>query len=275
MGVEAKVIADSISPDGQRLITVEANIHRYILAELNTHRQFSRSSQSSRAIPVKKMIERVLTDTAVPVEWGKNVSGMQAKETFKNGEAIHAEAIWRKAAEYAVEQAEKLMQMGIHKQIANRLIEPFMWQRVIITSTEWDNFFNLRAHPDAQPEFREAAYAVRDAIADSKPRSLGYDDWHTPYVTEEEREELGLETLKMISVARCARVSYLNNDGTRDLEKDLELFVRLDTTDPKHSAPCEHVARPCPRDFEGNGHRHFGNLWGWDQYRHILEGMTV
>jgi hypothetical protein len=285
VSIEAKVILDSISPHGQRLTTVEVNIHRFILAEVNTHRQFSRSAQSSRAIPVKKMIERILEDPAIPVEWGKNIAGMQSKELLVNGEAVQAELIWRQAMQSAVEFAEKLMYLGVHKQLANRLIEPFMWQRVIISSTEWDNFFNLRAHPDAQPEFREVAYKILEAYKNSTPQILDYGDWHTPYITEEEYNELDVEARKNVSVARCARVSYLNNDGTRDLEKDLELFTRLDTTEPKHSAPCEHVATPAKTvwsyDFGGDhyidsdGEMLKGNFRGWEQYRHILEGLVV
>lgn len=254
----ASVICDSISPSGARLTTIEVTLHRFVLAELNTHRVFSRNSSSSRAIPINKQIDRVMNNPAVPMEFGANQKGMQASEIVEDTQgALEA---WLSARDAAVEHVRKLLDIGVHKQVTNRLLEPFMWQTVIVSSTEWQNFFSQRCSPLAQPEIRLAAEAMRDAYTGSKPVAVGEGEWHTPYVREEEAD-LDLETKKRISVARCARVSYLTHDGKRDLSADLDLYNRLITADPPHWSPMEHVATP------GEG---LGNFAGWKQLRHIL-----
>lgn len=276
--IQAKVIADS-EIDGQRITTVEATMHRYVLAELNTHRVFSRNSASSRAIPIAKQLKRVKTDTAWPVEWGSNQSGMQAGEPLVGFKAWRAKRAWTKARNAAVRQAKKLEKIGVHKQVTNRLLEPFMWHTIIITSTEWENFFSQRCSPLAQPEIRVAAEAIRDAIRASTPQAT---DVHLPYLQPDEHK-LPLAVKIKICAARCARVSYLTQDGKRNTEKDLELFERLTTAKPPHWSPLEHVAFYAPVNipdgqkigdtnvpskyvniFQGN----FGSFWG--QLRHNL-----
>lgn len=256
----AAVICDSISPAGSRLTTLEVTLHRFVLAELNTHRVFSRNSSSSRAIPIAKQIARVLENPAVPMEFGQNKKGMQAEEIVADTEG--AMAAWLGARDAAVEHVRQLLEIGVHKQVTNRLLEPFMWQTVIVSSTEWQNFFSQRCSPLAQPEIRLAAEAMREAYDASTPTEVAEGGWHTPYVREEEAD-LDLETKKQISVARCARVSYLTHDGKRDLDADLDLYNRLITADPPHWSPMEHVATP------GDGP---GNFDGWKQLRHIIGG---
>ena len=259
----ATIIADSVSPAGIRLTTVEVTLHRFVLAELNTHRVFSRNSASSRAIPVRKQVARVVEDPALPVEFGSNQRGMQAGEPLEGAAADAALAAWLQARDQAVAAVQQLDALGVHKQVTNRLLEPFMWHTVIITATEWDGFWEQRCSPLAQPEIRVAAEAMRTAHDASTPDQVGPDEWHTPYLREEDGD-LDSETAKQVSAARCARVSYLTHDGQRDIAKDLELYERLVTARPPHWSPLEHVATPAEP-----GTRPPGNLRGWAQLRHM------
>jgi thymidylate synthase ThyX len=258
----ATVVADSLSPAGIRLTTVEVTLHRFVLAELNTHRVFSRNSASSRAIPVRKQLARVLDDPAVPVEFGANQRGMQAGEPLTGGDHDAALAAWLEARDHAVAAVERLQELGVHKQVTNRLLEPFMWHTVIVTATEWDGFWEQRCSPLAQPEIRVAAEAMRTAYDASTPAPLALGEWHTPYLREDDGD-LDAETARRVSAARCARVSYLTHDGRRDIDKDLELYERLVTARPPHWSPLEHVATPAAADETP-----LGNLRGWRQLRH-------
>lgn len=263
----AKIILDSVSPHGVRLTTMEVCMHRFVLAEFNTHRMFSRNSASSRAIPIKKQIDRIIDNIAMPVEFGANKPGMQADVTLEGNDLLEAQAIWNRAALDAINHAKELMELGVHKQIVNRLLEPFMWHTVICTATDWDNFFGLRANRMAQPEIREAAFAMKKAYDESEPSLINYGEWHTPYMQPDEYE-LDPSVRKRVSAARCARVSYLTHDGVRDLDKDLELYERLTSETPPHASPLEHVATPAPvRDYITHT-RVKGNFYGWHQLRH-------
>ena len=183
-------------------------LHRFVLAELNTHRVFSRNSASSRAIPVAKQLARIEADPAIPVEFGANQRGMQAGAPLSGTEHEAALATWLAARDAAVAAARSLGEQGVHKQVTNRLLEPFMWHTVIVTSTDWDGFWDQRCSPLAQPEIRVAAEAMRAAFDASEPTALAHGDWHTPYVRADDGD-LDVETRKRIAAARCARVSYL------------------------------------------------------------------
>lgn len=272
--IEAKVIEDSISPDGKRITTLQVKFHRFILPEFNTHRVFSRNFSSSRAIPSKKLLEQVRSDPAMPVHWGKNQPGMQAAEELDEKDMFSAKARWRIAAESAANHAEILVERGAHKQIVNRLIEPYLWANGIVTSTEWDNWFDLRAHPDAQPEIHELALRMREAMEASVPKSLNYGEWHLPYLSAEERVTYGSNLGAQISAARCCRVSYLKHDGTKpNVDEDLALFERLAGAVPLHASPLEHQATPYHLEPGSIGHDDIlqGNLKGWIQYRKLWE----
>lgn len=258
MDGSAKVLADSISPRGKRLTTLEVTFPRYVLAEFNTHRTFSRNSASSRAIPVSKQLDRILNDPFVGDHWGSNQPGMQAGAELEGEAREQAIEVWRQAGRAAVQAAEKLAELGVHKQRTNRLLEPFMWHTVIVTATEWSNFYALRAHKDAQPEIRDAAYAMQGAMEASEPIELGYGEWHAPLILPD--EDFSLEDKLKISVGRCARVSYLTHDGIREPAKDIELYERL--VEGGHMSPLEHVARPKKAREPQRG-----NLIGWHQYR--------
>ena len=262
MTINVKVVADSVSTiNGKRLTTFQVRYGRPIHAEVMTHRVFSRNASSSRAIPVEKIIQDVLDDPYIPVYWGKNRPGMQATEEMSPEEAERARALWLEARDSAVAQARRLLDVGLHKQEVNRILEPFSHISVIISSTEWGNFYHLRRARDAHPAIQRLADAMYDAHRRSVPVQMPMDAWHLPYVTEEERKTYGPEVLKHLSVARCARVSYNNHDGTTpNIQKDLELHDRLYTA--LHMSAFEHQATPllncCSRG---------GNFMGWRQYR--------
>ncbi|HVA38378.1 MAG TPA: FAD-dependent thymidylate synthase [Candidatus Dormibacteraeota bacterium] len=264
MGFSARVLLDSVSPLGVRLTTMEVVFPRFVLAEFNTHRVFSRNSASSRAIPTAKLIERVLNDPVIPVEWGRNQPGMSASEVLSAAEESEALRRWLAARDAAVEHARRLAELKVHKQVLNRILEPFLWHTVIVSATEWENFFELRCAPNAQPEIREAALRMREALRSSAPRALGAGEWHLPLVLDDERS-LEAEQLKRVSAARCARVSYLTHDGGRDLQKDLALYERL--ASDRHLSPFEHVATPA------DDTAFHANFRGWVQMRREIEAL--
>lgn len=280
----ARVIADSITVNGDRLTTVEVVHHRFVLAEENTHREFSRNSASSRAIPVHKQIEKIVNDPALPVCYMYNQPGMQAADYMSEEDAAYAEKIIRDMALIVADGVKKLngigpidrnthKPLGLHKQWANRYLEPWMWHTAIISSTGWSNFFAQRVSKfsvGAQPEMRAVADAIAEAIDASQPRILAYGQWHTPYIQPYEldpsdRRFIPEEDRVKISAARCARVSYLTHDGLRDLSADFQLFDRLTTALPPHWSPLEHVATPLRY-----GETALGNFTGWAQLRHCL-----
>lgn len=285
-GTSAKIIADSISPAGIRLTTLECVYPRIIHAEMMTHRQFSRNAASSRAIPVEKMIRMVQDNPYIPSHWGKNQKGMQAEEELSPQEQAEARAVWTCSMMDAVQRSQALLKIGVHKQLTNRLLEPFLWYTCLITATEWDNFFHLRCHPAAHPEMRAIAEAMRDARDASVPKQLSTSEWHLPYIRDEDYESVMFlakptdplwvqSQLKKISVARCARLSYLTQDGKRDYNLDVELHDRLLVSG--HMSPFEHVARPMTsssytlrKDIIGEGPSFCGNFDGWIQYRKTI-----
>jgi len=268
MTIAVKVVAHSGWPGSPDLITLQCRYPRFIHAEFMTHRVFSRNASSSRAIPIERMIQDVIDDPAMPVSWGSNKPGMQAGNDLDETDAREAQQIWLLARDLAVDQARSMVRLNAHKQIVNRLLEPFGHISVVVTATEWDNFFTLRCHPAADPTMRALAEAMRDAIAGSTAvEPLG--GWHLPYISEGDlagrRPFIG-GYLAMISAARCARVSYLNHDGTNpDVEKDLALADRL--RESCHMSPFEHQAQVTRNE----GTAMWGNFTGWDQFRKMLE----
>lgn len=275
--IEAKVICDSISENGKRITTLQVKFHRFILPEFNTHRVFSRNFSSSRAIPTSKLLEQVRNDPAMPVHWGKNKPGMQASEELNSMVKEGAKVQWEIAAESAAFYANSLAELGVHKQIVNRIIEPFLWVNGVVTSTEWDNFFALRAHPDAQPEIQALAHSMKQAMDNSVPTVVSFGEWHLPYVLEEEKALYWGRNdnfiLQKISAARCCRVSYNKHDGTcPSIEDDIALYNRLASQVPIHASPMEHQAYPFWYDHGGSALG--GNLVGWAQFRKIIENMA-
>lgn len=242
---ECRILADSISPAGHRLTTFFVSFPRIVLAELNTHCALSRSSASSRAIPVAKRIAAVKEDPFVPEVFGRNQKGMQPGEELDSDTASDCRARWLANAGHALGEAAWLAEQGVHKQYANRLLEPFSWHQAVITATDTDNFFHLRVNPMAQGELRKAAELMQKTRAKSEPRSCeGEWGWHTPYVEHDELIHLRMTgcDVAAVSAARCARVSYLTQNGARDVAEDLALYARL--VESGHMSPLEHTARP-------------------------------
>lgn len=264
MSYECKILADSISPIGARLTTFSATFPRIILAEVNTHRMLSRNAASSRAIPFDKMVERIKADPFIP-EFAKNQKGMQAAAPLDDQEMTVAKRVWLDALNRAVSAATDLsMGLSIHKQWANRLLEPWMWTTMIISATDWANFFALRAHPAAQPEFQKIAYLMLDAYKASEPISLKHGEWHMPLLFPEDAD-FSLDDQKKICTGRCARVSYLTHEGKRDPQADIDLCARL--AESGHWSPFEHVAQAREHCF--------GNFRGFMQYRKFFFSENI
>ena len=260
--ITAKVIADSISEAGHRITTFEVEYPRFIHGELMTHRMLSKNSSSSRAIPINKMLDQVESNMAVPIYWGKNKSGMQADEEVEMFESMVALSQWNMAFLDAKDRIDEISNLGVHKQTTNRLSEPFQMMKVVITGTDWGNFFNLRIHPDAQPEICMLAYKMYKAMEDSEPQLLKGEQWHLPYVNSAKSDALdsmgnryedldyyvgdfnflSLEDAIKISAASCASVSYRSEGMT--LEKADKIFDMLINAEVIHASPFEHLATP-------------------------------
>ena len=262
--IQAKVICDSISSTNSRLTTFVITYPRIILAEVNTHKMLSKNTASSRAIPSAKMIKDVKDNPFIPVYWGKNQSGMQAAEELSEKDKEVALQIWLQARDKAVSSAEHLLSIGLHKQIANRILEPWCWVTTIITGTDWENFFSLRAHKDAQPEFSVLAYKMLDAYNTSEPKCLNQGEWHTPFA-DKYIDNLTLEERLKVSTARCARVSYVNFEGDMENNKDFGLHESL--LKAGHMSPFEPCGTPLISPVSYSGH-----LRGWFQYSILFCG---
>lgn len=234
---------------------------RPIHSEIMTHRMLTKSSASSRAIPTGKLIERVLQDPWIPKYIGMNQKGMQPGDELSGDARQQAEKLWLAGRDFDVKIAEQLAILGVHKGVVNRRLEANMWITVIISGTEWDNFFGLRCHEMAEPHFQEIARMMRQARDASTPKELAQGQWHLPLIFEEDWQNLinqarivnndpdgdyrqqVTESIVKISVGRCARVSYLNHDGVRDYNEDIALHDKLMRSRPLHAAPAEHVAQ--------------------------------
>lgn len=272
MTISAKLLLDSISPAGARLCTWELRYPKFIHAQLMTHRQFSRNAQSSRAMPTKKIIELVDEDPVQPLAWGINQPGMEANRNIEDPALISKlRDIWIDARNSAINHIcmmEEVAGTKLHKQIINRLLEPWMHITVLVSSTFHSNFFFLRRSSHAQPEIRTLADMMWDLYSSSTPTQIKHGEWHLPFIKEEDIASCNREELRRVSVARCARVSYLTHDGSRDIQKDLNLFIRL--RDNGHWSPFEHIATPL-----SNPNELHGNFKGWKQYRKIFEKECV
>lgn len=269
-----KIIKDSCSYDGKRITTFQLRYWRAIHAEVMTHRVFSRNASSSRAIPVKTMLKQVWNDPAGPIHWGLNRPGMQAKVELSGWRKAAAKWLWRTAGKAACVFAWTLMKVGAHKQVANRLLEPWQYIHVVLTATDFDNWEELRIHPDAQPEIQHLATAMKHARIMSNPTYMQEGQWHLPYVSIDDYLHLTgdhdhrVKVLKQVSAARCCRVSYLKHDGTAaTTNEDIDLCRKLASSRPIHASPFEHIATPCSVADKSES----GNFTGWRQYRKEIE----
>jgi thymidylate synthase ThyX len=294
MAYSAKILADSLAPSGKRLTTFELTYPRFVHAEFMTHRAISRNAASSRAIPVEKMLQKVEEDPAMPLFWGANQKGMQAHNEAEFWQKCLSESHWRAACRDAIRHAKVLVECNIHKQIVNRLLEPFSWITVIASGTEWSNFVGLRAPAGdsvdptfpAQPEIQWVAIEVRRLLRENQPKYLNEGDWHLPLVDIEVDLEAAkrmswnqdrttavdfhyycMSLLRSVSAGRCARVSYLTHDGRRDLRADVELHNKL--VNDGHWSPLEHVAQALSLPLQ------YGNFIGFKQYRKTFENECI
>lgn len=264
----AKVIADSISESGFRLTTFQLTFPRFILSQFSKHRRFSFNTASSRAIPTAKLIEQVRTNPVIPVSWGKNRAGMVADGTLNEEDSARTKEIWLEAANYAANKAEEMAELGVHKEVVNRILEPFTWTHVVVTSTGYGNFFNLRLASDAQPDIQLLAQKMKAARDASTPQPVQF---HLPYITEEDYAEYGElnmatyhDVYAPISAARVARVSYNKHDGSRpSFEEDMRLATRL--RESGHWTCFESQA------ISMGGYGLSANFVGWEQYRQSLD----
>lgn len=307
-GINAKLVAYSVSPGGKNIATFELTYHRYIHGEFMTHRLFSRNAMSSRAVPIKKMIEIVKSKPATPIHWGKNQPGMKAETVLNKFRKKAAQKVWELGASLACKVAEAMDRIGAHKQISNRLVEPFQMMKTVMTATELDNFFWLRLDADAQPEIYELARCMKECLDKSEPEILYPGQWHTPYVNHYQMKDhtlgygleekggepkiISLEEALAISSSCCAQVSYRNLDNTYD--KAMAIYGRLLSGAKVHASPFEHQATPIedldrtldsytPCDFWPKGVTHMdrkgnfwsGNLMGWVQHRQLIPGNVV
>lgn len=281
--LKAEVICDSIN-GGVRLTTFVLTYPRFIHGEVMTHRAFSRNAASSRAIPVRKMLGAVWREPVVPVAFGANRSGMQAGDALAGWRLAAAHKLWLSVRLPAIAAAWLFSKIGLHKQVANRILEPWQWMTTIVTSTEegYKHFFSLRDHKDAQPEICELAKKMKSGLDGSSPTLRNY---HIPFLNFEELtlalsantnaslDYIGAKTfrkLAMLSAARCCRVSYNNVDGSKsNIVNDMELADRLRSHRPLHASPFEHQAYVSDNWSVENGVRNFKAPW--IQYRAIVE----
>lgn len=287
MDFEVKIIADSITQFGDRITTMEWTYPRFIHSEIMTHRDRARNSASSRAIPWPKMMERIKEYPVIPIHWGVEQRGMQSGDELPKELQELAEELWLDARNAAVNFANLLHHIGdayadrhgddrfkgikIHKSLPNRITEPWMWIPVVMTATNWENLWRLRIHEDAERHFQKIANMAKEALDKSIPNKLYHGYWHLPYVSDEEIQNYDVSDelidwelidWRKVSTARCARVSYLTQDGKRDVSKDLELFERLvHGSGFGHWSPHEHVATPATPDVRSGPYK------GWIQYR--------
>jgi thymidylate synthase ThyX len=304
--ISAKVLADSTTDNGDRLTTFELEYPRFIHSEFMTHRMLSKNAASSRAIPVSKMIEHIGQNTARPSYWGKNQRGMQADLDAEHNELVKLpssdipvsrEEAWDAARDSAIEYAKAFADAGYHKQITNRILEPYKTMKVVCSGTEYENFFWLRLHKDAQPEIRELADAMNEAMRLSNPMHLIEHEYHLPYITPEVWEMCEsyktytdpMELALKVSASCCAQVSYRTTDTS--IEKAIKIYDLLVKSEPIHASPFEHQARPITdQDIEEfdhavptsaithvdrNGYFWSGNFRGWIQHRHEIPNNTL
>lgn len=295
--ITVKTVADSITDGGDRLTTFEWTYPRCIHSEVLTHGSLRRNSASSRAIPASTLRRRVIDEPFIPMHWGQNQKGMQADGEITD--TAEAEAWWLRARTSAAEFHREGEALGLHKQVVNRVIEPFMTITIIISATDWANFFHLRKHKDAEPHFQRLAGLAWEAYHDVMPTYRKPGEWHLPYADDSgtwmstvnhlvpnlpELPAIGednvlfphidrnavSDTLRKIATGRCARVSYLTHNGVRDVVEDIALHDRLIQNGkdggPMHMSPFEH---PCMAVGDG---KRIGPFTGWRQYRKMFDG---
>jgi hypothetical protein len=293
-GITVTVIKDSINENGNRLTTYEAEYPRIIHSELMTHCMLEKNAASSRAIPVENLLKMISESPAMPISWGANNPGMVSRTELEGTAKDAAIQLWISASQTAVAIARVMAYkngINAHKQIANRICEPFSFIKTVITGTEWKNFFWLRNHPDADPTFQELAKTMWIAQEQSIPTLLKSNEWHLPYVDlcdgtySANGKAVDIETALKVSASCCAQVSYRRLDDS--IEKAIDIFDKLNigsTEQPAHASPLTHQGRPMVHTIDNgcdweNGITHMrrnktlwsGKFQGWIQHRQLIE----
>ena len=300
-GIRAAVVANSVSAiSGEEIVTFLIDFPRFILPEFNTHRVISKSGASSRAIPVAKSIEAIQNHSYMPIHFGQNKAGMSADQEVDKTTKFTAKCAWDFAARNAIDSAKTLNSLGIHKQVTNRVLEPFSYMRMVVTATEWDNFFWLRLHEDADPHINELARVMLFALQESIPLPLQHGDYHVPFFGEgfwtpaiEARYGVTAQQAIEHSMSCCAQTSYRKLDMSA--EKTEDIIKKLFGGSRVHGSPSEHIASPMavpmlnliPSEYlmadyiqvmpEATHLDRHGNFWSnnfkhWSQYRDSIEG---
>lgn len=290
MAVSAKVVADSQFRN-TRLITLEIELHRFILPEANTHKALSRNYQSSRAIPILKQLEQIANDPAMPVFYGKDQAGMIAGKELGGRDLELVQMIILGMRDACLNGVKQLHKLGLHKQISNRYVEPWMWTKGVVTAThkDWKAMFKLRRHFAAQPEIKALFDVIYEVIEESKPYELKAGEWHLPYLSfgldgkgeaiyyiSSEPDTYGglfLEDAIKISASCVAQISYRKLDDSLDKAEKVYGMLNLPVDgvypeDPPHFSPTEHIAKADDCDIEMSGNFHSNDFI---QYRKVLE----
>lgn len=257
--ITAKIVADSITRRGNcRVTTFIIKAPRFLLAELNTHRMLSRNSASNRARPLSVTTKDVTNDPfAFPLGLMAAHKGMQGSDFLDDATLEQAKKVWLKMRDDVIAGVLELDRLGVTKQITNRPLEPFSWHEAIVSGTDWENFFALRAHPDTEIHLARLATLMLEAYNASMPKLLKEGEWHVPFgdcmdmdkIRAIAQNEAEIEKIKLqIAAARCARISYkpFGDEAKYDYAADLRLFKTL--VDGNHVSPLEHGARAMTED---------------------------
>lgn len=265
--IEVKIIKYSESAvTKKRIATFVIRAPKFIQAHINSHRALSRNSASSRAIPAKRIRTNVLHSPFVPVYFGENKSGMQSGDALKGFKLWCANKIWLWARYVPVLFHWFGEKVGIHKEVVNRLIEPWLVVNIVLTGTEWSNFITLRSNKAAQPEMQVIASKIDELLKNTAPQILQLGQWHLPFIQNNE-VGLDLDQQKKISAARCARVSYKLFDG-KDSNIDADINICEKLISSGHWSPFEHQAEALDNTNRS------ANFVGWKQYRKEFEGES-
>lgn len=262
-----EVLSSRSTQSWRTVNTLHLRYPRIIHGEMMTARVFNRNARSSRAVPIETLLKEIRNDPFIPWHWTGHKKGMQGVPghdalVYMPTPAADCDDTWTEmsnvegwlwARDRAVEAAEAFGKAGYHKQVANRLVEPFMWMDLLVTSTHWANFLHLRDHEAAEPHIRDLAVLVGKVLDQAQPTDLDVGEWHLPYITAEDHAEAAkrfvlqkdaTDFLKKVSAARCARISYKPFDGNGSYERELERYDGLVNADAVHASPLEHQCSP-------------------------------
>lgn len=267
-----KILQDPFIPAFETVRKNQPGMQGTTNLTVDDYKQFVEIWKTGRSRAVLTALEIILGVEKASEALGRDYHTV--RDLFLDEEKMNAAIAVLDASTQEIAEArkngEETPYLNIHKQTANRVLEPYMWHVVIASATEWDNFWYLRNHTDADPQIHTIAALGQSLYEESTPELLVEGQWHLPFVREEEKAEARSNTKlwKGISTGRCARVSYETHDGKRNLDADVKLYERL-VADPPHLSPAEHVARP------QKGSEWSGNFQGFFQHRKEIQPSDV